>query len=99
MTKCDCTRSASNLINNFAIQHSSVTKKGINIPPKWLKGFNFKQNSEFSMLILPGYMVVTNQTEKEQCLQAIEELQHREFELGRKFTAPVAWLVRGLRDI
>lgn len=72
--------------------NKKASKKGIRIKAKWLQQAGFQPNSEYSVLILPGQILITNQPQKQQCIRGIEELQHREFELGVAFVEPIRQL-------
>lgn len=70
--------------------------KGIKLKAKWLQQAGFEPNSDYSILFLPGQIVITNQAHKQQRIRAIEELQHREFELGIPFCEPIRQLAESV---
>ena len=98
MATNDCTRSASELANVLTVRNVNLGSKGLCLKPKWLTECDFVQNNEVSVLFLPGHVVLTNQPKKQQCLQAIEELQHRQFELGKDFSEAIQQLAANIHQ-
>lgn len=96
--------------NNFALYNTSsfnashvcvkevtVETDGLTLKKHWLQEFNFMENSEASLLMLPGYLVLTNHPGKQRLIKAIEELQFRQDELKEDFSNAIIHLAQNIR--
>ena len=86
-THCNCHQDC--FVKNLLVKNLTVSSTGFSIKSKWLAPFNFVEGGEASMLLLPNYLVITDQPVHRQQLAAIQELQLRQDELKQDFTSAV----------
>lgn len=67
--------------------------RGFVLKSTWLTPFGFDHRSEATLLLTPGYLVITTQPKHQAILNAINELQLRQDEVREDFTGAIETLV------
>lgn len=89
-------------VNQFTASHVcvsqvSVGSEGVVLEKESLQEFNFLSGTQASVLMMPGFVVITNHPGKENILKAIEELQYRQDELKQDFSQAIINLAKSVK--
>lgn len=106
VTPLDTTSSPETLYSDYAqqridasyvnIESANIVESGIDIDAATLKQFNLGADSEATMLMMPGLLIMTNHPKKQEIMRAIEELQYRQDELKVDFSRAILALIRSM---
>lgn len=83
--------------SHISVKQINVDNDGLLLKKHWLAEYNFMESTEASLLLLPGYLVVTNHPGKQKFIKAIEELQFRQDELKEDFSGAIISLAKQVR--
>ena len=83
--------------SHVGVQKVEISGGGIALNEDCMQEFNFMEGAEASVMIMPGFMVVTNHPGKEKVIKAIEELQYRQDELKVDFSQAIIELVKSVK--
>jgi hypothetical protein len=71
----------------------NIKNNGLRLKPKLLQTYGFESNTQATLLLTNGYLVITNQDHKQQQLAAIKELLLRQDETKQDFSQAISSLI------
>ncbi len=83
--------------SHVGVKQVKIDNDGLSLKSHWLDEFNFVRDSESSLLMLPGFLIMTNHPGKQRLIKAIEELQYRQDELKQDFSQAIIHLAQSIR--